>query len=145
MKSAIVIAVMCGAVCAIAAACWAVPPAGPAGGPEPWWSNRAAGLIGGIVGSLIGVLGGVIGVLAGMGKARGFVLGLTWVMIVFGVICLIVGVVAVIEGQPYAVYYPALLVGFILTLVMGINIRTVRTRYQELELRRMRAQDAREA
>ena len=61
---------------------------------------------------------------------------------VSGAISLIVGVVAVIGGQPYAVYYPALLTGFIVTLVIGINIRTIRMRYELLELRKMRTRDA---
>lgn len=107
-----------------------------------WWSDRAAGLIGGIGGTIIGLLGGLIGVLTSMGKARGFVIGLARGLIVFGAASFIFGLVAVAKGQPYAVYYPALLVGFILTLMMGLNIRTIEARYREIELRKMRIQDA---
>ena len=117
-------------------------PRSPAnGGPQPWWSDRAAGLTGAAACSVIGSLGCLIGVLTSMGKARALVIGLVQGLTVLGVICLIFGVVALFKEQPYAVYYPALLTGLILTLVMGLNTRTIEARYREIELQRMRLRD----
>ena len=107
-----------------------------------WWSPQQAGLVGGIGGSVIGCLGGLLGVLAGLGKARRFVLAMAKVFIALGILLLIAGVVAIAAKQPYAVYYPPLLMGFILTLVFSVNLPSIRRRYDELEIRRMTSIDA---
>jgi hypothetical protein len=107
-----------------------------------WWSDQQAGLIGGIAGTVLGCLGGLIGTLAGLGKARRLVIALMWAMLVSGVACLLFGAVALSLGQPYAVYYPLLLLGLIATLVTGPQIPMVRRRYEQIELRKMAAMDA---
>ncbi|MHC4880100.1 MAG: hypothetical protein ACYTGL_26925 [Planctomycetota bacterium] len=107
-----------------------------------WWSGRQAGLVGGIAGAIIGVIGAVIGGLCGIGKGRSVAVGLGWLVLVSGVAALVAGAAAVIMGQPYAVYYPLLLIGAIATAVMGLNIRTIGKRFAEAEMRRMQAMDA---
>lgn len=109
---------------------------------EPWWSDSQAGLYGGIAGSVIGILGGVIGTLASRGKAKFFVLGTAWTMVIAGVFLVVVGLAARYLGQPYAVYYPLTLLGNIMALVMGINLPGLQKRYGQVELRKMNAQDA---
>jgi len=115
-----------------------VPP-GSAGGA--WWGPRTAGRAGGVVGSLVGCLGGVIGLLAGRGRGRALAMGLVKGMLGLGAISLVFGVVALFRSQPYAVFYPLLLGG-----VLGVGlplflIPTLRRRYAELELRKMKARD----
>jgi hypothetical protein len=112
------------------------------GSGNGWWSGRTGGLIGGIGGSICGLLGGLIGTLASFGKARRFVLALTVVMVAFGVVSLIIGAIALLFRQPYEVYYPLLLGGIILAAVCGGNLRTLRRRYEQVELRKMAAMDA---
>ncbi len=107
-----------------------------------WWSDRQAGLVGGIAGAIIGVIGAVIGGLCGVGRGRNIAVGLGWLVLVSGVTALIAGAAAVIMGQPYAVYYPLLLIGAIATGVMGLNMRTIGKRFAEAEMRRMQAMDA---
>lgn len=107
-----------------------------------WWSGRAAGIIGGSLGSLLGLLGGLVGVLGGMGRARGFVLGLLKVLIVFGLAASGVGLFAWLSGQPHAVYYPLLLCGMLDVLIPAALHVPLKRRYEQLELRRMRALDA---
>lgn len=107
-----------------------------------WWSGRMAAFIGGIGGSVIGCLGALIGCLAGIGKARRFVLSLTKFLIGLGILLTITGVVAVVLRQPYAVWYPLLLAGVILASVLGINLRSIKRRYDDLEIRRMNSLDA---
>jgi hypothetical protein len=111
--------------------------------PSQWWSDRDAGWIGGIGGSVIGLLGGLIGILGGIGKARRFVLTLTITLVGLGVVSFVIGVVAAMLGQPYAVYFPLLLLGGILAGVCGGNLAALRRRYEQLELRKMAAMDTR--
>jgi hypothetical protein len=107
-----------------------------------WWSARQGGWIGGIGGSVIGCSGALIGILASLGKARRFVLAVTKLFIVLGILLVLAGVLAVTHLQPYAVYYPLLLGGVICAAVFGANLRTVRKRYSDLEIRRMASIDA---
>ena len=115
-----------------------VPP-GTASGA--WWGPRTAGLVGGVVGSLFGCLGGAIGLLAGRGKGRALAMGLVKGMLGLGAISLVVGVVAVFRSQPYAVFYPLLLGGVLGVGLPSFLIPTLRRRYEELELRKMKARD----
>ena len=109
---------------------------------QSWWSAQQSGLIGGIGGSLIGCLGALIGTLASLGKARRFVLTTTVILIVTGILLVIAGVVAVAMKQPYAVWYPLLLGGTILTFVLSINLYSIKRRYDDAEIRRMTSMDA---
>lgn len=106
-----------------------------------WWTDRSAGMIGGISGSVVGLVGALIGIFAGIGKCRRFVLSLMILMIVLGVICLVFGFVALFLKQPYAVYYPLLLFGFIDTLLPACLYPVARRGYEAIELRKMTAQD----
>jgi hypothetical protein len=107
-----------------------------------WWKDRTGGLIGGVAGSIIGCMGGLIGWLTSRGRARGSVTAMLRAMQIVGVLSLIGGAAALLLAQPYAVYYPLLLMGLICALLGTGLVRTVRKRYDELELRKMRAMDA---
>ena len=109
--------------------------------PGQWWDGRTAGLIGGGLGALLGLLGAVIGCLASLGRGQGFVLAALRVMLVLGLASLAAGIVAVVQTQPYAVYYPLLLLGVLCAVLPLGLLRVVRRRYQELELRQMAAED----
>lgn len=108
-----------------------------------WWPNEAAGWIGAIGGSVLGLIGAGIGVaaatLAPRGRGRKAVMGVMIAAIVAGAGLLIAGIVAVSLGQPYAVWYPLVLTGFIATTVMGSLLPVVRVRYREAEQRRVDA------
>jgi hypothetical protein len=115
---------------------------GIAGGTSGWWSDRQAGLVGGIVGSMLGVLGAVIGGLGSAGRAKNFVLRTLRLLAVAGLGALAAGTAALVLGQPYAVFYPLLLLG-VISAIAGVALPPVLVkRYQELELRRMQALDA---
>lgn len=107
-----------------------------------WWSPQMGAQVGGISGSLIGCLGALIGILASLGKARRFVLTTTVLLIVVGILLVIIGIIAVASEQPYAVWYPLLLGGAILTFVLSINLYSIKRRYDDLEIRRMTSMDA---
>jgi len=51
------------------------------------------------------------------------------------------GVAAVATAQPYAVYYPLLLIGIVLVVVFGKMRGNLSARYEQLELKRMQSMD----
>ena len=106
-----------------------------------WFDDRSAGLLGGIGGALIGLWGALIGILASRGTARHFVLGSANALLVIGIASLVGGVAAVATAQPYAVYYPLLLVGIILVIVFGKMRGNLSARYEQLELKKMQSMD----
>ncbi len=114
----------------------------------PWFDTRTAILYGAIGGSACGVLGGVVGTLAGrlapQGKGRGLILGLMYLGLVFGVANLALGVIAVTQHQPYAIWYPFVLLGVILTLVFGLLLPMVKRVYAQVELRKIEADKLRQ-
>jgi len=109
--------------------------------PGAWWSQTHAGWIGAAIGLVCGCLGAAVGLLAGAGKSRGFVLGAMKSMLGAGVVGLIVGGVALIQSQPYAVYYPLLLAGGLLAVLSAGLLPIVRRRYEQIELRKIEAMD----
>jgi len=114
-----------------------IPGAGGASGSL----DRGVGLTGGIAGGLVGCLGALIGVLASRGRAKRFVTIAIVSLAIGGTLAFAAGVVALSRSKPYAVYYPLLLIGFLAT-VIPLGLRpSIRRRYEEIELRRMRAHD----
>lgn len=118
------------------------PLAPPPAGMEAWWTEPQAGWIGGIAGSIIGLWGALIGILSGLGKARRFVIANLIGGCILGGLLLVVGFVTLLIGQPWAVYYPFLLLGFILAVIPLGTLYAIRRRYEEQELRKMKARDA---
>ena len=110
--------------------------------PGAWWSDQAAGLVGGIGGATFGCLAGVLAWLVARGKSRVFVLGMSWLLIALGGVAAVLGVVALGLGQPYAVWFPCLLIGGLLLLILPFRLRQFQRHYEELELRRMVSLDA---
>jgi hypothetical protein len=98
-----------------------------------WW--------GGIAGGILGVIGALLGTLAGAGRARTFVLGGLKALMAAGVVGLALGVYAFSRSAPYGTYYPLLLLSAIALAVPALSLPGVRKRYEEQELRRMRALD----
>jgi hypothetical protein len=94
-----------------------------------WWSDALAGLLGGVLGAGVGLAGALAGTLCGMGVARRLVIALLYGMIALGLAGLALGGVALALGQPYAVYYPLLLLGGICTAIGPLGLRTARMRY----------------
>ncbi len=110
-------------------------------GATGWWSSRTAGYVGAIGGTVIGCCGGLIGTLSSMGRGQRFVMAMMRAYTAIGIVSLIAGAAAVALGQSYAVYYPLLAIGGITLIVFGSLLPTVRRRYQECEMRRMKSLD----
>lgn len=111
--------------------------------PTPWFSAHTANLIGGWGGATVGVLGAIVGstvgTMAPKGQGRGFVLGLMGFCIVLGAIVFGTGITAVSLGQPYAIWYPLVMLGALPAGIMGALFPMVRRRYAEAEQRRLDA------
>ena len=90
----------------------------------------------------MGALGALLGTLAGAGRARSFVLFGMRAMMVAGAVGLALGLIALARSAPYQTYYPLLLLSAIALTVPAFSLPGVRKRYEEIELRRMRALDA---
>jgi hypothetical protein len=113
----------------------------------PWWSDTAAAWFGAIGGggggALCGLVGSVIGVLVPRGIGRRVIVPVCILMAGIGACALAAGVVAVAGGQPYHVFFPLLLTGFIVTAVMGGMSAMVIIAYRRIEERKMRAEELR--
>jgi hypothetical protein len=110
---------------------------------EPWFNPmQYAWIPGTVLGMLGGVYGTAVGVLAPRGKARGAVMAMHWTFVAISVVLLAAGVVALVQGQPYGVWYGLGLAGLIGTIVFGVNTVTVVRAYEMAERRKMSAQDA---
>lgn len=109
--------------------------------PHAARTDRVAGLTGGIGGAVVGCLGALVGVLTSLGRARRFVMALTTGLIAVGAILFVGGLIAFAAAQPYAVFYPMLLIGVLSSTVPLGLLPTIRRRYAEIELRMMRAHD----
>jgi hypothetical protein len=107
-----------------------------------WWSDREAGLIGGIAGGTLGCLGSLLAWLAWKGLARRFVVVTAWLLIALGTVSAFAGILALILKQPYAVWFPLLLIGFLLLSIIPYRLRTYLKQYAALEMRRIAAIDA---
>ncbi|WP_428389774.1 hypothetical protein [Mucisphaera sp.] len=110
-----------------------------------WWSETTAAYAGGYGGATVGIycglLGGISGTLAPRGIGKVWVLGAWLLMIAFGLVTLIAGVVALIDQQPYHVYYPLLLGGFLCGVLGSILLPVIWMRYREAEQRKLAARE----
>jgi hypothetical protein len=110
------------------------------GGPrDGWWGDRTGGRIGAVAGLSLGLLFPAIAFLLHAGWAPRATRAVTLLLQLAGDACLVIGLVALSTGQPYAVYYPLLLVGF-LTALLSIVMLFRGRRLQALrEVQRLEA------
>jgi len=114
----------------------------PGGAGSVWWSDQATGWIGTIEGCVLGGLGGLLAWLASKGRCRGFVVTSSYVLIGFGILFTLTGLLALASHQPYGVWFPLLLPGVILVAVIPPRLKQFRKGYEDLEMRRMASMDA---
>ena len=110
------------------------------------WTAQQAGIIGGIGGSAIGVVGAMIGsmsILVVRGKAKSLFIGLFSVMIALATVLLCAGAVALVQHQPYHVWYPLVLGGIVTGAVFGGLLPVILARCRAAEARRMEAEQLR--
>src|SRR6266853_5287391 len=97
---------------------------------EPWFDpNHYAWIPGTAYGCIAGVMGGLVGWLAPRGRARRFirVAWLTHWATAYALLGL--GIAALLNGQPWGVWFGLLLPGAIGSIVNGVNSLVVFRRY----------------
>ncbi len=109
---------------------------------EPWFDpNRYAWVFGTALGITGGILGSLAGSLAPRGKAKPLVVGLFVATLMACAVLLTAGVVALLQGQPYGVWYGLGFPGLLGLAVIGGLLPLVQRRYREAEQRRLSATD----
>ncbi len=110
-----------------------------------WFSNQTGGLLGGILGTLVGIYCGTIGTLCSFlvprGKGKCLLLGLFRGGIIIGALSLSVGIIALILGQPWHVWYTFVLIGGLMCFLMPTGLSHIKKEYAQAELRKMQAFD----
>jgi hypothetical protein len=107
--------------------------------PPAWWSPQMGGWISGLSGATLGVLGLLVGILAATGSGRGPAMAICTLLTVLGILALIAGAMAAAGSQPYAVFYPLLLMGVLGAGVFGPLLLVLSVRYRNTRLRRGQA------
>ncbi|MDP8981002.1 MAG: hypothetical protein M3O35_10465 [Acidobacteriota bacterium] len=109
---------------------------------QPWFDpNQYAWIPGTVYGVVAGILGGLVGWLVPRGRARRFILSAWITLWAAGLALLIVGLLALLSGQPWGVWYGILLPGAVGALVVGGNLLVILKRYRDVEQRRVSAAD----
>ncbi len=110
-----------------------------------WYSQQVGIYIGAIGGTIIGIWGGLFGTIVGLtarhGVGRRFVISSTVISFVLGFVLLAAGITALCTKQPYHVWYPLILGGFILSTLFGVMFFVIRNIYRHVELRQMELKD----
>src|SRR5205807_1040408 len=115
---------------------------------QPWFDELTFGVwVGALGGSVAGGLGGLwgamIGIFAPRGKGRAVLIPIGWCFVTAGVLSLAFGLYALAAGQPYGIWYGPVLLGGIMTVVIGSLLPVVYKRYAEAEARRVQAEEFR--
>ena len=112
-----------------------------------WWSQQASAWIGAIGGggggALAGIFGSLMGFLAPRGIGRTPMLAAHTLFILCGIAALVAGIAALAMSQPFHVYFPLLLGGGVVSIVMGSLLPLARLRYRQAEQRKMDAEQFR--
>jgi hypothetical protein len=107
-----------------------------------WFNGIPGDRLLGLVGTIVGGGGALIGVLTSLGRARRFVIASALALVALGILAFVAGAAGLISAGLYSTGAPLLLVfGFVLSLVPLGLLPTIRKRYEEAELRTMRAHD----
>ncbi|HEY3318866.1 MAG TPA: hypothetical protein VGP72_00110 [Planctomycetota bacterium] len=107
-----------------------------------WWSSPMGGFVGGLLGVIGGLLGALAGLLTSSGKNRALALAALKGAASLGMVALLAAMIALATSQPFHVYYPLLLCGALLGTLPLLMTPMIKRRYEQLELRRIQAQDA---
>lgn len=109
---------------------------------EPWFDpNSMAWIPGTVLGVSLGLWGSIVGTVARQGQGRTAVLTINWVLELISLGLLVGGLVALLSGQPYGVWYGLLLPGLIGVGLTTWLILALPKFYRLAEQRKMRTRD----
>jgi len=112
--------------------------------PE-WWTQQQAGLIFGLIGASIGILGGLLGVIGGVFARRGsgkhLAITIHLVGTLIGIAALTIAGIALMNRQPFHVWFWCLHIGILNTAIFGsLWFLVTRRLYAIAEARRLDAE-----
>jgi MFS family permease len=116
---------------------------------DPWFSNPGefaalfGAIAGGVGGGLFGLVGALCGWLLPQNRGKKFVIGAMGVFCVLGICSLLAGLIALLDDQPYEIYFPPLIAGSVFALVPGFLIPLLIRLYGEMEKKRLAAEEFR--
>jgi len=109
---------------------------------EPWFDPiHYAWIPGTAYGCIAGLMAALVAWLVPRGRARTFILRAWFALWASAIVLLVLGIVALLTGQPWGIWYGLLLPGVIGTLVVGGNFLVILEKYREVEERRVAAKD----
>ena len=112
---------------------------------EPWFNEAAFGTwfgagAGVVLGTAGAVLGSAAGILAPRGKGRWWLMPAFVAMVLLGLASLGFGLVALVSGQPYGIWFGPTWAGILSAGLFGMGIGVLRHRYAAAEQRRLEAE-----
>jgi hypothetical protein len=109
---------------------------------DPWFNANLYGWIPGTaIGVLVGLWGSLVGAVAPRGRFRGLVVGGSWALLLASAVLLSLGLIALVSGQPYGVWYSLSLAGAIGLPVTGVGVTLIPRVYRAAEERKLAARD----
>ncbi|HPO15831.1 MAG TPA: hypothetical protein PLI09_20485 [Candidatus Hydrogenedentes bacterium] len=110
--------------------------------PRGWHSHPTGiilGVLGGLYGVLLGCWGALCGILSSRGKGRGLILASGIFLILLSAVFLVLGIYFFACGMPYDLWYPCVLSGGLVLVLMGVLLPIIMRRYRQMEAQRMSA------
>jgi len=109
---------------------------------QPWFDqNQYAWIPGTAYGVAAVLMAGLVVWLVPRGRARAFIVRAWFALWAVAVLLVTAGMLALIRGQPWGIWFGFLLPGAVGTLVVGANSLVILKRYREVEERRLSAKD----
>jgi hypothetical protein len=109
---------------------------------EPWFNpNVYAWIPGTLLGVAGGLEGALVGLLAPKGKCRTLVVSVHFGILLSCGLLLVAGLVALLTGQPYGIWYGLGFPGLLGLVIVGSLTRRIRHQYAQAELRKSVAED----
>jgi len=109
---------------------------------EAWFDPGVAWIPSALLGAIGGGIGGPLaGMFAPKGKFSKQVMGFYYLILLISAGLFAGGVIALISGQPYAVWYGLGFPGLLCLIIFGGLVGIVSKRYNEAELRKTMADD----
>lgn len=103
--------------------------------------SRHAWVPGTLIGVVAGLWGSLCGLLVPRGKGRRVVMALGTVILACALVMLVQGTAKLLQGAPYAEWYPSALPGIVGAAMLGGLLPVVRARYAAHERERMAARE----
>ncbi len=97
------------------------------------------GVLGGLYGTLVGCWGALCGILSSRGKGMRFILVSGAAFVLVSAVMLVLGLVFYLTGQPYELWYPCVLGGGLVGVLMAVLLPVMMRRHRQMEAQKMAA------